>query len=107
MARSAWEQPIELGQRGVRCVVVEKHLQPQPIPKGQNLTQRTMEHFHAWGAEKQLRAARTIPSGYGISGVTAYRTLLGKYSYDWLQRDLVNPYYSQANERLPNTQRRQ
>lgn len=92
---------IELGQRGVRCVVVEKHLQPQPIPKGQNLTQRTMEHYHAWGAEKQLRAARTIPSGYGISGVTAYRTLLGKYSYDWLQRDLVNPYYSQANERLP------
>lgn len=52
---------IELGQRGVRSIVVERYVQPQPIPKGQNLTQRTMEHFHFWGAEKELRAARTIP----------------------------------------------
>ena len=40
---------IELGQRGVSCVLVERHLTPQPIPKGQNLTQRTLEHFHFWG----------------------------------------------------------
>jgi len=92
---------IELGQRGVRCIVVERHLTPQPIPKGQNLTQRTMEHFHFWGAEKQLRAARTIPPKYGIGGLTAYGTLLGPYHYDWLQRDLVKPYYYTANERLP------
>jgi 2-polyprenyl-6-methoxyphenol hydroxylase-like FAD-dependent oxidoreductase len=92
---------IDLGQRGVRCVVVERYIQPQPIPKGQNLTQRTMEHFHAWGAEKQLRAARTIPPEYGIGGLTSYGTLLGEYSYDWLQRDLVKPYYYAANERLP------
>ncbi|RYZ08522.1 MAG: monooxygenase [Comamonadaceae bacterium] len=92
---------IELGQRGIRCTVVERYPQPQPIPKGQNLTQRTMEHFHAWGAEKQLRAARTIPPEYGIGGLTAYGTLLGEYSYDWLQRDLVKPYYFTANERLP------
>lgn len=92
---------IELGQRGIRCVVVERYPQPQPIPKGQNLTQRTMEHFHFWGAEKQLRAARTIPPSYGIGGLTAYGTLLGPYSYDWLQRDLVKPYYYTSNERLP------
>eukprot|EP01042_Synura_sphagnicola_P031450 gene31450-40492_t len=92
---------IELGQRGVSVIVVERYVQPQPIPKGQNLTQRTMEHFHFWGAEKQLRAARTIPVEYGIGGLTAHGTLLGPYSYDWLQRDLVKPYYFTANERLP------
>jgi len=92
---------IELGQRGIRCVVIERYPQPQPIPKGQNLTQRTMEHFYSWGAEKELRAARTIPPAYGIGGLTAYGTLLGPYSYDWLQRDLVKPYYFTANERLP------
>ncbi len=92
---------IELGQRGVRCIVVERYPQPQPIPKGQNLTQRTMEHFHFWGAEPQLRAARTIPPEYGIGGLTAYGTLLGEHHYDWLQRDLVKPYYYTANERLP------
>ncbi len=92
---------IELGQRGVRCLVVERHAKPQPIPKGQNLTQRTMEHFHFWGAEKRLRAARTIPPEYGIGGLTAYGTLLGPNVHDWLQRDLVKPYYHTENERLP------
>jgi 4-hydroxyisophthalate hydroxylase len=92
---------IELGQRGVHCVLVERYREPQPIPKGQNLTQRTMEHFHFWGAEAALRAARTIPPSYGIGGLTAYGTLLGPYSYDWLQRDLVQSFYYTANERLP------
>ena len=92
---------IELGQRGVRCTVVERYREPQRIPKGQNLTPRTLEHFHFWGAERELRAARTIPPEYGIGGLTAHGTLLGPYSYDWLQRDLVRPYYYTANERLP------
>lgn len=92
---------IELGQRGIRCVVVERHRELHRIPKGQNLTQRTMEHFHFWGAERELRAARTIPPEYGIGGLTAYGTLLGPYHYDWLQRELVRPYYYTANERLP------
>jgi 2-polyprenyl-6-methoxyphenol hydroxylase-like FAD-dependent oxidoreductase len=92
---------IELGRRGVDCVLVERYPEPQPIPKGQNLTQRTMEHVHFWGAEAALRAARTIPPSYGIGGLTAYGTLLGPYVYDWLQRDLVQPFYFTANERLP------
>ncbi|MBV8697839.1 MAG: FAD-dependent monooxygenase [Bradyrhizobium sp.] len=92
---------IDLGMRGTDCVVVERHHDPQPIPKGQNLTQRTLEHFHFWGAEQQLRAARTIPREYGIGGMTSYRTLLGDYSHDWLQRELVRPFYFTDNERLP------
>ena len=92
---------IELGQRGVRCVLVERYASPQPIPKGQNLTQRTLEHFYFWGAETELRAARTIPRDYGIGGMTSYGTLLSGYRYDWLQRELVRPYYFTDNERLP------
>jgi len=92
---------IELGQRGVRTMLVERLLEPSPIPRGQNLTQRTMEHFHFWGVEKQVRAARTIPREYGIGGLTAYGTLLGPYSYDWMQRELVRPFYFTDNERLP------
>jgi 4-hydroxyisophthalate hydroxylase len=92
---------IELGQRGIRCILAERHTQTQPIPRGQNLTQRTMEHFHFWGAEPQLRAARTIPPEYGIGGLTAYGSLLSNHHYDWLQRELVKPYYFKDNERLP------
>jgi 2-polyprenyl-6-methoxyphenol hydroxylase-like FAD-dependent oxidoreductase len=87
--------------RGIRTIVVERFEEPQPIPKGQNLTQRTMEHFHFWGAEAELRAARTIPPAFGIGGMTSYGTLLSGYSYDWLQRELVRPFYFTDNERLP------
>jgi len=92
---------IELGQRGVRSIVVERYEQPQPVPKGQNLTQRTMEHFHFWGAERELRAARTVSPDHGIGGITAYGSLLSNYHYDWLRRALVKPYYFTDNERLP------
>jgi 2-polyprenyl-6-methoxyphenol hydroxylase-like FAD-dependent oxidoreductase len=60
-----------------------------------------MEHFHFWGVEKAVRAARTIPAEYGIGGLTAYGELLGDYSYDWMQRELVRPFYFKDNERLP------
>ncbi|UMA64409.1 FAD-dependent monooxygenase [Roseivivax marinus] len=92
---------IELGQRGISVLVLEKYPEPQRIPKGQNLTPRTMEHFRAWGAETQLRAARPVPAEFGIGGLTAYGTLLGDYHYDWLKRELVRPYYAADNERLP------
>jgi 4-hydroxyisophthalate hydroxylase len=92
---------IDLGLRGIHSIVVERHLKPQPIPKGQNLTQRTMEHFHFWGIENEVRAARTIPREYGIAGVTVYGSLQSDYSYDWLQRSIVRPFYFTSNERLP------
>src|SRR6478735_6666603 len=92
---------IELGQRGISTIVVEKYPEPQAVPKGQNLTQRTMEHFQAWGCEGELRAARTIPPDYGIGGLTAYGSLLSGLHYDWLQRELVRPFYRTDNERLP------
>ncbi len=92
---------IELGQRGVSCIVIERHLQPQPIPKGQNLTQRTMEHFHSWGIEEAVRQASPIPVEFGIGGLTAYGTLLSEHHYDWYQRAQVRPYYFCDNQRLP------
>jgi 2-polyprenyl-6-methoxyphenol hydroxylase-like FAD-dependent oxidoreductase len=36
---------VDLGLRGVRCALIERRLEPPRIPKGQNLTQRAMEHF--------------------------------------------------------------
>ncbi|MBV9325237.1 MAG: FAD-dependent monooxygenase [Chloroflexi bacterium] len=100
---------VELGQRGVSCVLVERHLTPQPIPKGQNLTNRTLEHFYFWHCVDELRAARVMPPDYPIGGVTTYRTLDSPY-YHAMGRDQsgrsgrgagVREYYFQLNERLP------
>jgi len=36
---------VDLGLRGISCALVERYLTTQQIPKGQNLIQRSMEHF--------------------------------------------------------------
>ncbi len=58
---------VELGQRRISCVLVERHLAPQPIPKGQNLTNRTLEHFYFWRCVNELRAARVMPAEGGLT----------------------------------------
>lgn len=92
---------IELGQRGVRCCVVERYPSPQPIPKGQNLTQRTAEHFQAWGCETELRNAHPLPPEAGIGGMTMYGTLLSEHAIDWFNRAAVGAYYFAKNARVP------
>ncbi len=92
---------IELGQRNIRVALVERSTEVHRIPKGQNLTQRTMEHFHFWGCEQEVRNAHPIPEGSGIGGMTTYRTLLSDYHYDWLNRSLVGDFYFKPNARLP------
>jgi 4-hydroxyisophthalate hydroxylase len=92
---------LDLGRRGIRCVVIERQKTPPPIPKGQNLTQRPMEHFAFWGVESEIRAARRMPDGYPNSGVTAYRNLMSDFSYRWWQRSMVSDYYSRSNDRIP------
>lgn len=92
---------LDLARRGVGCAVIERRHEPPRIPKGQNLTQRTMEHFAFWGIEEDIRAARRMPHGYPNSGVTAYGNLMSEYSYPWWQRDKVADFYSRPNDRIP------
>ena len=92
---------VELGLRGVSCALVESRTGLQQIPKGQNLTQRTLEHFHFWGVVDEIRAARLMPPGYPIGELTAYGSLMSDYWHAPPGRELVRPYYFQDNERLP------
>ena len=92
---------VELGLRGVSCALVESRTGLSQIPKGQNLTQRTLEHFYFWGVVDEIRAARLMPPGYPIGEVTAYGSLMSDYWHAPPGRELVRPYYFQDNERLP------
>jgi 2-polyprenyl-6-methoxyphenol hydroxylase-like FAD-dependent oxidoreductase len=92
---------VDLGLRGISCALVERRPGLQNIPKGQNLTPRTLEHFYFWGIADELRAARVMPKGYPISGVTAYGTLMSDYWYLPPQREQVRKYYYEDVERLP------
>jgi len=92
---------VELGLRGVSCALVERRTEPQRIPKGQNLTQRSMEHFYSWGIADEVRASRMLPPEYPMSGIVAYRDLSNESWYAPPLREIVNSYYFQQNERLP------
>ena len=92
---------IDLALRGVQSVVLERGTELHRIPKGQNLTQRTGEHFRFWGVTDAIRAATPIPREFGNAGLVAYGKLLSDYSYDWFQRSKVGAYYHALNERLP------
>jgi 2-polyprenyl-6-methoxyphenol hydroxylase-like FAD-dependent oxidoreductase len=95
---------ISLALRGIHCAIVEPRTTPSRIPKGQNLTQRTLEHFARWGIEKELREARLMPKDYPIGELTAYGNLMSKYWHAPAGRELVRPFYAQDNERLPQYQ---
>jgi 2-polyprenyl-6-methoxyphenol hydroxylase-like FAD-dependent oxidoreductase len=90
-----------LGQAGIPCVVLERRLEPSAIPKGQNLTARSLEHFYYWGCADELRAARLLPDGFPIGGITAYESLAGEYWYAPAGREAVSDFYFQRHERLP------
>jgi 4-hydroxyisophthalate hydroxylase len=92
---------IELGQRGISCVNVERRTEPHRIPKGQGLTQHAMEHFYRWGVADEVRSARVLPQGFSLRGVTAYLNLSSEYWYSPPFREVVNTYYFQDSERLP------
>jgi len=92
---------VTLGLRGIRCALVETNTGLSRIPKGQNLTHRTLEHLYIWGIADELRAARLMPRDYPIGEITAYGSLGSEYWQAPAGRELVRPYYFQNNERLP------
>ncbi len=90
-----------LGKTGIQTVLVERSQEPSTIPKGQNLTARSLEHFYFWDCADQLRAARLLPPDFPIGGITAYENLAGEYWYAPPGRETVGDFYFQRAERLP------
>jgi 2-polyprenyl-6-methoxyphenol hydroxylase-like FAD-dependent oxidoreductase len=95
---------IDLGMRGISCALIESRTKGHLIPKGQNLTQRTLEHFYFWGIIDEVRAARLMPRDAAIGEITAYGDLTSEYWQAAAGREIVRPYYFQENDRLPQYQ---
>lgn len=92
---------VDLGLRGIACTLIERREGLSNIPKGQNLTQRTLEHFYFWGLIQEIRAARVMPPRSPIGEWVGYRHLLTPYWHVTEGRSVVGRYYFQANDRLP------
>ncbi len=92
---------LELGYRGVECAVIERETEMHRVPKGQNLTGRTSEHFYFWDVLPEIRAARAMPQGYPIGGVNVYGNLMGEYWSKSFDGNRDGEFYYQQGERLP------
>lgn len=55
---------IELGQRGVPCIVVERNARVGYAPRAKTTNVRTREHLRRWGIAKDLAAASPLGVGY-------------------------------------------
>ena len=68
---------IELGQRGVSCVVIEprQHV-AQLRPRAKTVSMRTMEHFRRWGLARRLREVAPLKVDWS-QDVVFCTTLLG------------------------------
>lgn len=95
---------VQLGLRGVSCFLVESRIELGKIPKGQNLTQRTLETFYFMGLVDELRAARFMPPGFMIGEITTYKDLNSPYYHAAAGRQLLHDYYFEKNDRLPQYQ---
>jgi 2-polyprenyl-6-methoxyphenol hydroxylase-like FAD-dependent oxidoreductase len=48
---------IDLGRRGIRCLVIERNSGPTTYPKMERCNPRTMEFFQRWGIAQEVRDA--------------------------------------------------
>jgi 2-polyprenyl-6-methoxyphenol hydroxylase-like FAD-dependent oxidoreductase len=64
---------IELGQRGIRCLVVERNDRVGYSPRAKTTNVRSREHLRRWGIADALRAASPIPPDYPSNVVFATR----------------------------------
>jgi 2-polyprenyl-6-methoxyphenol hydroxylase-like FAD-dependent oxidoreductase len=64
---------IELGHRGIRVVVVERHDRVGQQPRAKTTNVRSMEHMRRWGLAEAIRRAAPLPAGYPTDIIFATR----------------------------------
>ncbi len=64
---------IELGKRGVRCIVIEQNERVGKNPRAKTTNVRTREHLRRWGIAENLRLASKLPPDYPSDIIFATR----------------------------------
>src|SRR6266568_1498315 len=95
---------IELGHRGVRCQVVERHDRVGYSPRAKTTNVRTREHLRRWGIAGALREAS--PMGIDYPSNVLFVTRLAGYELARFENALYcapgkNPLYSEHAQWIP------
>jgi 2-polyprenyl-6-methoxyphenol hydroxylase-like FAD-dependent oxidoreductase len=95
---------IELGQRGIRCILVERNDRVGYAPRAKTTNVRTCEHLRRWGIADQLRGASPLGIDYPSNVVFATRLgghLLTRFDNAFDCAPGRNPYYSEHAQWIP------
>ena len=95
---------IELGSRGIACMVIEKNPRIGVAPRAKTTNVRTREHFRRWGIADALRAAS--PFGVDYPSNIAFTTRLSGHLLTRFDNALYcapgrNPLYSEHAQWVP------
>ena len=95
---------IELGRRGIDCLVIEKDSRAGTAPRAKTVNVRTCEHFRRWGIGAALRAA--APLGIDYPSSIAFTTRLSGHLLSRFDNALYcapgrNPLYSEHAQWTP------
>ena len=95
---------IELGSRGVPCVVVEQHDRVGVAPRAKTTNVRTREHLRRWGIADKLAAASPLGVEYPANVVFATRLNgfeICRFENNSYCRPGKNPLYSEHGQWIP------
>ena len=95
---------IELGHRGVPCLLIERNDRVGYAPRAKTTNVRTREHLRRWGIADKLRAAS--PLGLDYPSTVAFVTRLGGHGITKFENALYcapgrNPLYSEHSQWIP------
>lgn len=95
---------IELGSRGIRCLVVERNDRVGYSPRAKTTNVRTREHLRRWGIADALRAASPMSPDYPSTVVFATRMngpLLARFENALNGSRTRNNLYSEEAQWVP------
>ncbi len=95
---------IELGQRGIRCLAVERNDRVGYSPRAKTTNVRTREHLRRWGIADTLRQASPIPPDYPPNVVFATRMngpALSRFENAFNGSRVRNDLYSEEAQWVP------
>jgi 2-polyprenyl-6-methoxyphenol hydroxylase-like FAD-dependent oxidoreductase len=95
---------IELGHRGIRATVVERHDRVGQQPRAKTTNVRSMEHMRRWGLAEAIRRAAPLPADYPTDIIFATRLFgpeLAHFENAFYGRRERNDLFSEPAQWIP------
>jgi 2-polyprenyl-6-methoxyphenol hydroxylase-like FAD-dependent oxidoreductase len=96
---------VELGSRGVDCVVVEPRTRSRRVPRAKLTNVRSMEHLRRWGLAEELREVTPLPAAYSTDIAFVTQLLggheLARFTNVFNTAPIRDPRFAEPAQQVP------